>query len=120
MKKIMQTKFGKDGNCLAACIASLLDIDINSIPELPYTDEWADVLNEWLTKEHNLLLITINSSELPKYLSKSIIIACGYSERNLLHAVLFQNGKFFHDPHPDGTGIKEVKQYDILVRFFKE
>lgn len=34
MTKVYQTKYGKDtGNCFAACLASVLDLPIESIPE---------------------------------------------------------------------------------------
>lgn len=32
MKPVFQTQFGEDGNCLAACIASLLEIPIERVP----------------------------------------------------------------------------------------
>ena len=40
MKPIHQTKFGKEGNCFAACIASVLDCEIDSVPFWADSEEW--------------------------------------------------------------------------------
>ena len=45
MIKVYQTKYGLEGNCFAACIASLFDVGINEIPFLSdYQDDWDEYL----------------------------------------------------------------------------
>ena len=47
MKFIKQTiSSNKNGNCLAACIASLLEKNINDFPEIPNNEKWFDSMNE--------------------------------------------------------------------------
>lgn len=53
MKEVYQDKFGvDDGNCFQACIASIFEIPISTIPhfcqEYPYSDEWYREFNKWL------------------------------------------------------------------------
>ena len=51
MKPVYQTIFGKtNGNCFAACIASILEMDLEDVPHFCRGDnpEWMFDLNEWL------------------------------------------------------------------------
>jgi len=47
----MQTKYGEDGNCFAACVASLLEVSIDEVPWLKEPENWEDYslrLNNYL------------------------------------------------------------------------
>lgn len=51
LKPVYQTIFGKtNGNCFAACIASILEMDLEDVPHFCRGDnpEWMFDLNEWL------------------------------------------------------------------------
>lgn len=121
MNEIKQTKFGKEGNCLEACIASLLEIDINSIP--CYKEKnWNVLLNEWLIKNHNCYLLPLDAKEclisFRKIMKNTIYIASGNSPRNMFHAVLYKNNKMIFDPHPSNEGIEKIECIDFIVKYF--
>ena len=49
MKPVDQTRFGSpDGNCFAACVASLLEIPLEEAPNLMNLDEWYRAFEVWL------------------------------------------------------------------------
>lgn len=106
MKPVMQTKFGKEeGNSFPACLASILEIDIESVPffngenwfleYIAYTHQFGYILlcftwHYWLR----------NHSKMPEALNHAIV--SGQSPRgDFLHAVVYQGLKPIHDPHPD-------------------
>lgn len=48
MKKQFQTSFGLDGNCFAACVATILGIELADIPAMPLDTNQNRALNVWL------------------------------------------------------------------------
>lgn len=118
MKPTDQTIFGHGGNCLAACIASILEIPIETVPNfcgLYGDDEWFDRMNEWL---HALGLVGIAfKTEDPtfsrQWLRHAWCIVSGPASRGFLHCTVWRNGELVHDPHPSRDGLKAV--HDVIV-----
>lgn len=111
MTPIIQTitEPGK-GNCLAACIASILDIDISVVPDLQCGANYKG-LCEFLAR-FNLVPIWIHSDLGDKWVGyyPEYCIVIGPSPRlSSKHAVVAKpNGwgyEIVHDPHPEGGGI---------------
>ena len=106
-EKVMQTKFGEEGNCLLACIAGFLHIEVDSIPKLwePYApfEEWYVNLNKWL-EPYGFIYFEADLNEESKSLSEcfGFHIMCGMTRRSTEygHAVIAYKGKVWHDPHP--------------------
>ena len=119
MKLIKQTKFGKEGNCLFANIATLLNIPIESCPYVPHNDDWQKNINAWLIPTHEYYLITVNAEGYPIH-PGVYYLAAGKTSRGLMHSVIYKDGKLFHDPHPSNIGIDRIEEYDLLVPTFKE
>lgn len=123
MISVKQTKFGKEGNCLAACLASLLEVDINLFPDISQEPSlWLSKINKYLIAEYELYLFPITLSDLEEafqIMEDTIFIGSGYSNRGLFHATLWKNGKMIFDSHPDNTGIKKLESLDFLVKYFK-
>jgi len=133
MKPVYQDKFGHDyGNCYQACIASILEISLDEAPEVMqprndgYADnEWLFRLNGWLApRGYMAILLPSGEDESNNYYFGPILtIASGLSPRVFgdkptLHAVIWQNGKCIHDPHPDGTGLDgKPKDFTVFVPF---
>lgn len=120
MIPVDQTKFGKGGNCMSACIASILEMDLNEVPnffEITDTDiEWWTAVRTFLRERGwGLLSIGVTEDMLKGY--EGIFIVGGASPRfpgsKVQHAVIWQNGKLTHDPHPDRLGV-EVESIDML------
>ncbi len=63
MKFIDQTKFGEEGNCNAACLATILGLQRDEIPnfglETPKGQNWATAQNLWLAK-YGIVILTID------------------------------------------------------------
>lgn len=151
MKPVDQTKFStffsdgrrnSYGNCLIACIASILEVPIDEIPNVytfyglhikKYKKEeplWLEVLNTWLDHKFKLKLIKVSRDENdPLGVKRSMyesdfstfyLIARGLSKRGLPHCVvgLQTKGKFImeHDPHPTHEGLKEIEYFWAFIK----
>ena len=101
------------GNCLIACVASLLDEPIDEVPNV-YTfyglDEkdkttedhaWFKVMNLWLDLKHQKC---IKKHSLDDVTKEEYVIMRGASQRGKPHCCIFKNedGTFLphFDPHP--------------------
>lgn len=101
---------------MAACLASLLEIAIEDVPELlPLPNEEV----HWMEKFENFLrgygiqpIIYSANFKPPRDI---YYLKWGTSPRGLPHSVIGRNGETIHDPHPEGTGLESV---DELVMFF--
>jgi hypothetical protein len=87
------------GNCLAACIACMLDIDVNEVPNFAQNSTWASDAKEWLA-ERGLSLVYFDGDA-----TDATMIAYGKTVRGTRHAVLWRNGALLHDPHPSDAGL---------------
>lgn len=111
MKFVKQTKVGADGNCLSACIASLLEIDIDSIPEVSDYG-WLEELNSWLIPNHGVEMLKVLFCD---HYPSSATIAVGESSRRLPHAVIYQGDSEIFDPHPSNDGLGGEPEYFIVL-----
>lgn len=140
MKPVDQTKFGEGGNCLAACIASLLDVDISEMPDtghqgyeaalheyleprgLVYVDVWRGALRR-LAAEVPARVEEMDLGWQPMWVGPILCVLTGPSPRfrdpRLAHAVVGRsNGwmtEILHDPHPSRVGIEYVSTIGLLV-----
>ncbi len=117
MKPVHQTKFGKpDGNCFAACIASILEVSIDDVPHFMGKD-WQERWNAFLANFHlGLFCIALPEGTAPPGWS----ILSGVSPRakalgeEWLHSVVAFNGVVEHDPHPEGGGVLSTADWIIF------
>lgn len=131
MKPVMQTLFGKGkGNCYAACIASILEIPIEDVPNFCAQSQynWHKAVADWMSVR-GLRIIALEFStrkglwggEALKRcwtygLGGEWVILSGLSPRStdranpMYHSVVGQprgwGFRMVHDPHPDGTGLR--------------
>ena len=111
MKKIYQTIHGKKGNCLSACVASLLDIGLEEVPVFVNgrkNDGWLKRLKAFLRARGYDLLCIDDDHCLEEI--KGNVIAIGVSAKcpahirstpkraEWLHATIWKNNKIVHDP----------------------
>lgn len=99
-----------NGNCFAACLASMLDLPLWMVPPFDdmfgRTDWWARV-GEWLARIHHVRLVRTEGhapEAMPPY-----YIASGLSARGVRHSVIYAAGELAHDPHPSGAGVLAVE-----------
>ncbi len=120
MKAVTQTRVGEDGNCFAACLASILELPIYDIPEFGGDDEWLGNVQAFLAG-HGLYYVQISPDEPSVEAAFSIGEVYhtieGISPRGGPHAIVGRNGRPCWDPHPqDGTGrgLVEVECFGLL------
>jgi hypothetical protein len=114
MKQVYQTNMEPGtGNCLAACFASILEIDLEEVPDLKAGTDFK-VMQDFLGAHgvepiwlHNKGLDNSYNGYTPKY---CVLIGASPRYENLLHAVVGRPKGYgyevVHDPHPEGGGLK--------------
>lgn len=125
-----QTKFKKDGNCLEACIASILGISIDSIPCLGQYEQsgnWISKLNKWLSKHHGLVYVETNTSieDIKVFFEQQpggfyhVIIGKTHRSKEMYHAVVGRCGEMVFDPAPDEGGLLPPRTHLRIGMFIK-
>lgn len=100
-----QTGLGPGGNCLSACVASVLEIPLAEVPNFnDDPEDWAEALLAWCDARQ----IDVDfSTEFPAPTGRHVILG-GTSPRRhgrVGHAVVALDGVVVHDPHPSRAGI---------------
>lgn len=100
MTPIFQTNYGKgNGNCLTACVASILDVPISSLPEFCVDGEWFARLDEFCRENGFFLLYWRHSRDLPIIcLNSYLILLLSLQGENDLHAVVGKSSVESKDP----------------------
>jgi hypothetical protein len=96
---------GIKGDCLRACICSLLEISDECIPNFVDDENYPEKLLNFLKQRK----LSIYHSDTPP--DQKYYMAWGISPRGIKHSVIYSNGKIVHDPHPDGGGVKDIYNY---------
>jgi len=119
MIQVYQTRFpeihGK-GNCLGACLASLVEEAIEEIPPLEHLSSffWKDAMSGFLNRKGYKFQGCGKPEKLKKYPGvDGYVITRGVSPRNpnATHAVIYLNGGLYHDPHPSGKGLVKIIEF---------
>jgi hypothetical protein len=115
MTPVKQSKlYAKDGihngDCMAACLASLLDLPLWMVP--PFEQmfgraDWRMRIDQWLDRMHCMEMVRLNGH--PVELLPEYYIACGPAARGVDHSVIYRKGLMAHDPHPSDGGISIVE-----------
>ena len=111
MKRILQTiTDDKNANCLQACLASLLDKDLEDVPNfMTFKKKWWDALELYLNQQgYDVGYIEPNNP--PK--DGSIYITSLEYPCGARHAVLTQNQIIIHDPSPRGINKDDERFID--------
>lgn len=100
MKPLKQTVWTEDdGNCLAAAICSILEMDIEQFPEMPpVCPEWQKITTDWL----NSIGWHVVFVDYPPEMIKGYHLMIGHigGDENKYHCVVGFDGKVVHDPSP--------------------
>jgi hypothetical protein len=108
------------GDCLRACIASLLDLPADQVPHFVQDgyyagdldddgDQWYRLLRGWL-RDRGMDVLWPAADDVGEYLPWSLLdlcLLCGPSPRGpFLHVVVGRpDGTVVHDPHPSRDGL---------------
>lgn len=120
MKPVDQTLFrgeGEHGNCVPACIASILERPLDQVPHFaalhgPY---FMKQMRQWF-EDQGMGLCYVNGNPIT-YFAGAHCIATGQSPRgDFLHSVVWFGRKMAHDPHPSRAGIAgEPHEFMIIT-----
>ena len=127
MTPVDQTTFGVKrwpylpGNCLSACVASILDLPAERVPLFvqksdPCDGIWPERLDTWLAEQGLGALILPASIVLAP--PEGFYILYGRSVKNFEHAVVGKAGHVVHDPHPSRTGLAKVDCVILITSRF--
>jgi hypothetical protein len=124
MKPVMQTNLTRLGNCFEACLASILECDIDVFPGYKNINWWSNY-QEWfchrgiamlgilwkdmMVLEHMPRVYSIVSGKSPRY--KDV-------EPPVLHATVWFGNKMVHDPYPGGGGLLTTEDCIYLIPSF--
>ncbi len=109
--KVYQTEFGPGGNCYAACLATILQLDLSEVPDFRGED-WDLRAEDWLHQRGYTCCFTAGRHESLKECRNrprgwSIL---GHQVLNgHIHSAVFLDGKLFHDPSPRPFCREDVK-----------
>ena len=128
MKPVAQTVFGSpDGNCLAACIASILELPIEAVPVTGHAGKWDKELTAfleprgyaWIWIDYRKLPAPGEGEDWPFYWTNNLYwIASGPSGRGLPHSVVCKAHEMVWNPSPGDHDV-EIESIDdaiILLR----
>jgi len=141
MKRVTQTRLMREGeppgNCFAACIASILECDIDEVPwpELEDASDWSE--RYWqrvaaFLESRGWALVhipieerddgtrprpwTTEDCDLSDPSRRALAILSGPGPRGRDHAVVGTvTGQMVHDPHPSGDGLLGLTTIEFLV-----
>jgi hypothetical protein len=95
-----------NGNCFAACVASILECDLDRLPN-PHGDNWFGQWHEFL-KPHGLRMLGKNNS-LYYWESYWIGLVDSLNNEGRGHAVVMLDDSLAHDPN---EGLPDSKVYE--------
>lgn len=121
------------GNCLAACIASLLEMPITDVPnfEVLYginDTYYYEVLWAWLghlgyemgtDERYSCFHGNESNSHFKQELTDKLYLVSGKSPRGVYHICIYQNGTLVHDPHPTKEGLLTEEHFEYFEKKVK-
>jgi hypothetical protein len=104
-----------DGNCFAACVASVLEMPLDDVPNFVGQD-WFQQWQVWLAKR-NLQLLTFTIGPYDEWRPSGYALLGAQSPRgDFLHSVVCRDGKIVWDPHPQrDMGVGEWRDWTIFA-----
>jgi hypothetical protein len=106
------------GNCMSACIASILNLPIEEVIDTA-SDEVRDggfwePIYQWLQSRGFKALSVAPNSPL---LNNKYSIGIGTSPRGKFnHSVVCKNGRMVFDPHPSDDGVVRMISHEVIFK----
>lgn len=98
----LQTKYGTEGNCFAACVATLFPVNIDDVPTFEDGDyDWIDAISEWMGEKFGKYMVTVKFVEKGcTLLNNSLCIITALSEHPDVerHAMIARGDMVVFDP----------------------
>lgn len=117
MKPVDQTLFrgeGEHGNCVPACIASILELPLDQVPHFAASHGTYFMMNmrQWFEDQGMGLGWT------QRYIGGVHTIGTGKSPRgDFQHSVVYFGRKVVHDPHPSRAGLNgDADEFMVITK----
>lgn len=121
------------GNCFAAVIASIMEIEVEEVIQIQEhyeNPDWPILLWNWLENnkydyyaDNRFGLFhkpnpTNIDIKIMSELQDEFYLVSGRSPRDpkINHIVIYQNGNMVHDPHPDNSGILDNFEFSTIKK----
>jgi len=110
------------GNCLQACVASLLDLPLEQVPHFVSfsDDEWVNIFLDFIYAKGYICEGYAPFSEINNESLKSgvddFFIVTGQSPRGIKHAVIYKKDQMFHDPHISNSGLIKLEGFYLIKK----
>lgn len=103
----------RQGNCLAACVATFLGVDLEEVPhfaEYQPPQEPTAWWHLWIgyMAGHGYWITELDDPTDAE--PGEVVFVCGPSPRGVMHQVLYRDGALWHDPHPSRAGVLGVSE----------
>lgn len=133
MKPIYQNKFGLGkGNCLQACVASVLELDLNDVPDFNESEtKWFNYLVEWAkSKNIGVIYLPVDLNPSPILAIKNCILTYKIKNHVEEHAVIGEVDLIYseniwkwnifisHDPNPRKHKLENLTGIVILTKLY--
>lgn len=119
--KVSQTIVADDpkrqGNCLSACVATAVGLSLDEVPHFiefgiringeDDTVSWWSMLLGFMAARGLWPLELDDPSDADP---GEITFVMGMSPRGVCHQVIYRDGSLWHDPHPSGDGVIDVRE----------
>lgn len=123
MKQVTQTRTGRHGNCNQAALASLLELDIEEVPDFcnDDADAWYHQMQVWLIDRGKMDVVYEAAADGGiDWVVQSLIdtgayyLTSGPNPDGITHVVICQKGKMVWDPNPKRRGITKIEYFFFL------
>lgn len=119
MTPITQTRLGEHGNCMPACLASILEVPIEAVPD-PWAvevsgDYWLQAWQRYTAVHHGLLYVEPYERLARAVRPIGFHLINGQGPRGHGHSVVGHAGETIWDPHPSRAGLVRVETFGLLV-----
>lgn len=108
------------GNCLQACVASLFELPLESVPHFACypKEEWQLIFIDFIYEQGYVYegwapIEELNNPDCNVSVDGYKIMS-GISPREYRHAVIYKDNALVHDPHPSKLGLKEVLGFHMI------
>lgn len=103
------------GNCLAACIASILECSIEDVDSIDLAgggerSQWEAMAAVLVPRGYQPFSYAPGGELFPQIAPPGYHIACSAS-----HATVAFNGRVVHDPHPRKRGLADITEWILLL-----
>lgn len=113
----------RKGNCVAACVASILGLPLDRVPhfiefgihfgdsedvkEVSHGSNWWAMMLGFLAGRG---LWVVELDKVTDADPDEFVLVAGMSPRGVMHQVVYREGRLWHDPHPSRTGVLDVRE----------